>query len=167
MMLRLSKKHYSLLFLLLFLVFVLFCYMPIVTIALALPTKLCYLPHEIRLQWRHSVEKTLWREYYHSDGQKLWLSHNEIQTFGAGVEAQAELIAAEQGFIGQKVNHILPELRWVISRHMQGEIHWQAQGDYQKWALYQALPDYTVVQFYPAKIRRILFWQEQCDDSIN
>jgi hypothetical protein len=42
---------------------------------------------QFTLSWRHSVEKTLWEETYHIDGDHLLLTKARIQGNGAGMEA--------------------------------------------------------------------------------
>lgn len=142
----------------------LFLWLPQAAILVHLPNKHCYLPAELRLQWRHSVEHQLWREYYRSDGEGLWLWKSEMQTFGAGMAADAEPIAAEQGFVAQKVQRRLPSVDWVVSRVMEGEIHLPQGKAYQRWQLYRVVPNYTIIHFEPAFERRLFLWQERCND---
>ncbi len=131
---------------------------PQAAVEISLPNRQCYLPPELTLQWRHSVEHQLWRESYRSDGKKLHLTRTQMQTFGAGMPSDGLTVAADKGFVAQQGRLKLPELNWTVSRNMQGEIH----VDGQIWPLAASLPDYTAVRLAPIKKPRIFIYFGHC-----
>lgn len=112
------------------------------------------------LQWRHSVERQLWREYYRSDGRLLHLERAEMQTFGAGVPADGENMPAANGFVGQKSRVSLPEINWAVSKNMQGEIHTLQHA----WPVYAQVPDYSTIRIAPAFVPQAAVWLGACDE---
>lgn len=134
---------------------------PRAAVRIGLSESSCYLPAErFMLQWRHSVEHQLWREYYRSDGQSLHLERTEMQTFGAGTPAGGQTVTTEKGFVGFKSSVRLPELNWVVSRNMQGEIRTLQSA----WPLYAQVPDYSTIRITPAYLAQMVVWLGACDD---
>lgn len=134
---------------------------PCAVVRVGLPETSCYLPSgRFMLQWRHSVEHQLWREYYRSDGQSLHLERTEMQTFGAGAPADGESVAAPAGFVGRKSHVVLPEINWAVSKNMQGEIHTLRSA----WPLYAQVPDYSTIRITPAYLPQAAVWLGACDD---
>lgn len=126
----------------------------------SLPQGACYLPREFTLQWRHSVERQLWREDYVSDGSLLHLSRTQMQTFGAGMPSDGLPVAADQGFVAQAGRLKLPELNWTVSRNMQGEIRFKER----VWPIAAALPDYSTVRITAVSRPRAFVYFGVCDD---
>lgn len=126
----------------------------------SLPQSACYLPREFTLQWRHSVEHQLWREDYVSDGKTLHLTRSQMQTFGAGMPSDGLPIAADKGFVAQAGRLKLPELNWVVSRNMQGEIRFQGR----VWPIAATLPDYATVRIAAVSRPRAFVYFGACDD---
>lgn len=124
----------------------------------SLPQGACYLPREFTLQWRHSVEHQLWREDYFSDGQMLHLSRTQMQTFGAGMPSDGLTVTADKGFVAQQGRLKLPELNWVVSRNMQGEIRFKGR----VWPIAAALPDYSNVRIVPTRKPRAFIYFGIC-----
>lgn len=120
----------------------------------------CLLPQtSFTLKWRHSVEKSLWQENYVLQDDVFVLTHTYVQAFGAGVPASGQVIAAPDGYIGLKVDVTLPQINWVVSRNMQGEILF----DNQVLPINQLVPDYTTVHLAPIKKNWIAwFFQKEC-----
>lgn len=111
------------------------------------------------LKWRHSVEKQYWQEYYQQQGDQLHLYQTFMQSFGAGVPSAGKSIPAPKGYVGLSSDVLLPQLNWVVSRNMQGQII-----DTDKaFAIYQKVPNYTEVQIAIEKKPR-WFWlcKETC-----
>lgn len=123
----------------------------------------CYLnTRQFTLQWRHSVEHQLWREHYVWQAGSLHLDKTEMQTFGAGTPASGRPTIATPGFVAQTSTVVLPELNWVVSRRMEGEIHTNRG----TWLLYQHVPDYTVILIQPVRRMRAQQWLgAHCDEQ--
>lgn len=129
-------------------------------VKVSLPDKQCYLPPEFTLQWRHSVEHQLWRESYYSDGTTLHLTRTQMQTFGAGMPSDGLPAPADEGFVAQQGRLKLPELNWVVSRNMQGEIRFQGR----VWPIAATLPDYATVRIAAVSRPRAFVYFGACDD---
>lgn len=112
----------------------------------------CLLPDTFILKWRHSVEKQYWQEVYELSDDRLILTKTYTQTFGAGVPSTGEPINAPKGYIGQRINQPMPQIQWVVSTNMQGEI---LAGD-DVLSIYKSVPDYSEVLIVPD---RLSFWQ--------
>lgn len=116
------------------------------------------------LKWRHSVEKQYWQEHYQKHEQKLRLTHIYVQSFGAGVPTLGEVIPAPQGYVGFKSDVLMPELNWVVSRNMQGEILTK----HSKFPINQLVDDYSTINIKIVKQPYIKWlWIEQCNDHSN
>lgn len=83
-----------------------------------------------------------------------------MQTFGAGTPAGGQTVSAEKGFVGFKSSVRLPELNWVVSRNMQGEIRTLQSA----WPLYAQVPDYSTIHITPAYLAQMVVWLGACDD---
>lgn len=110
----------------------------------------CYLASShFQLSWQHSVEHQNWIEYYRYRQGKLNLYQTYLQTFGAGTPSQAKVLTdAPPGYVGYQQDIDLDELNWVVSRNMQGTILTEQQ----TFAIYQTLPDYSVVNIKPIRL---------------
>ena len=106
------------------------------------------------MQWRHSVELQNWQEHYRLSSGNLLLDASYIQTFGAGTPSTGEVIEAPDGYIGFNSKVVLPNLHWIVSRHMQGKVITNKG----VWQIYQMVPDYTEIKIEPLKRNRIFFW---------
>lgn len=69
------------------------------------------------------------------------LTHTQFKTFGAGVPSQGKLIPSTDGSIAFASNLRLPNIHWIVSRHVQSSI---VVGNL-IWPIYQDVPDYTEV----------------------
>lgn len=133
---------------------------PLPAAEVSLPGSRCYLPSEFTLQWRHSVERQLWREDYRSDGKTLHLTRTQMQTFGAGMPADGLPEQADTGFVAQKSSLKLPQLNWALSRNMQGEIRFGGR----IWHAAEALPDYSEILIAPVFRPRAFIYFGVCHD---
>jgi hypothetical protein len=70
---------------------------------------------EFTLAWRHSVEKTLWRERYHVEGARLALVEASVEGNGAGMEPGPGARVAQGRWTWQPAMPPLPELRLTVS----------------------------------------------------
>lgn len=145
---------------LLFLVVSAYLLWPKTAAEVSLPHRSCYLPSEFMLQWRHSVEHQLWREYYVSDGLKLHLISTHMQTFGAGTPSDGIPLPAEEGFVAQRSQVVLPELNWAVSRNMQGKI----QTSHGIWSIAEKVPNYSTVHITATRRPRVLLYLGDCYD---
>lgn len=110
------------------------------------------------LQWRHSVEKQLWQEYYQVHQNHFLLTHSFVQSFGAGVPTQGIPIKAPKGFVGLSHNLTMPAVDWVVSSRMQGVVI-EPDSKFQ-FNIYQYLSDYSRVQIQiKNKLWFVWFWQ--------
>lgn len=117
----------------------------------------CILPtRTFRLNWIHSVEKTQWQENYQLVGSQLFLDTTRVQGFGAGVPSHLKIKQQDAHTIEFEVQQTLPELNWVVSRHMQGEIYMADQ----LWPIAQHVSDYQVIQIRPRQLFRWQAWQQ-------
>lgn len=107
------------------------------------------------LVWRHSVEKTLWQENYQLQAQQLWLDTTVIQGFGAGVPSDLILHQQNKNSIELQVQRALPELNWVVSRHMQGQIRVLEH----IWPIAEQVSNYETIQIRPRRLMRWQAWQ--------
>lgn len=130
------------------------------SVRIDLPDSGCYLDDSaFRLQWRHSVEHQLWREFYRSDGRRLYLERTEIQTFGAGVPSDGKPVpASEKGFSAFESGVVLNEMLWTVSANMQGEI----RTPHHVWPVYRQIPDYTAVRITPTLVSRAVRLWKPC-----
>ncbi|AWY20912.1 DUF1850 domain-containing protein [Moraxella bovis] len=112
----------------------------------------CRLPDGFILKWRHSVEKQYWQEVYELDKDILVLTKTYIQTFGAGVPSTGKTISAPEGYVGQLINQSTPQISWIVSTNMQGEI----LSDTQTLSLYKIVPEYSQIHISPEQVN---FWQ--------
>lgn len=136
---------------------------PITAINIQADNKQCFLAEkQLILQWRHSVEHQLWQEHYHVTPTQLHLYQTFMQTFGAGTPSQGQEVKnAPKGFVGMKTHLTLPQLDWVVSRNMQGQII-TATGS---WHIANVVPDYTAVHIQPMRLTRIQLWLgENCHE---
>lgn len=122
----------------------------------------CYLDESsFKLKWRHSVEHQDWQEVYQQHGNDLILTQSFIQTFGAGVPTQGQIIEAPQGYIGLSSHVQFKELNWAVSRNMRGEI-WL-----DNWVLpiYQYVDDYSTIHIQVKSLPKI-FWliKDRCNE---
>lgn len=108
------------------------------------------------LQWRHSVEKQLWQDYYQRNNQQFKLTHSFVQSFGAGVPSEGKAIPAPQGFVGIQHDLILSEVNWTVSRRMQGEMIEPKQRYYFK--INQYVDDYASVNIQVQQQANIIWW---------
>lgn len=143
---------------------ILLCWLawPQAAVRIDLPSASCYLDDTVfALQWRHSVEHQLWREFYVSDGLALRLERTETQTFGAGVPSNGKPVrASEKGFAAFESSVVLDETLWTVSSNMQGEIRTLRH----VWPIYRQLPDYTAVRIAPVFAPRALRLWKTCYD---
>lgn len=109
-------------------------------------------PQQFQLQWRHSVEKTLWQEHYQRDTAHFILTHTDLVSFGAGTPDDYPILQHKNGQVRMQVNHLFKELHWTISQNMQGQL----QVNQQVWSIAEDFPDYTVVHF---SVRQQPFWR--------
>ncbi|NAS10000.1 DUF1850 domain-containing protein [Acinetobacter haemolyticus] len=98
---------------------------------------------DFNLQWRHSVEKTIWRESYHREKNTFRLVYTDLISFGAGTPSDYPIISQKDGVIRMAVNQKLKEINWTVSQNMQGQLSWNNT----TWAIANELPDYSLVQF--------------------
>lgn len=131
---------------------------PLPAAEVSLPDRQCYLPRGFSLQWRHSVERQLWREDYVSDGRVLHLTRTQMQTFGAGMPAHGVPVPADEGFVAQQGSLKLPVLNWAVSRLMQGEIRFQGR----VWPLAADVPDYSEIRIAPVSRPRAVLYLKAC-----
>ncbi|WP_084349571.1 DUF1850 domain-containing protein [Moraxella oblonga] len=118
------------------------------------------------LQWRHSVEKQLWQEYYQKDKHSLLLTHSYVQSFGAGVPTTNTIIPAPDGFVGMKHDLVIPKLSWVVSARMQGTVIEPVSQ--QRLEVYRHVDDYTVVNIQVERQPAIWWWQiNACENMFN
>ncbi|EGY52427.1 hypothetical protein HMPREF9371_1416 [Neisseria shayeganii 871] len=129
-------------------------------IVLQAETLRCVWPHpEFVLKWRHSVEKQYWQEAYVLENGSLHLRHTYIQAFGAGVPVSGSPIPAPPGYVGLSSEVRLPEINWMVSRNMQGEMRLGQR----VLPLYRMLPDYTAVNIAPVRQSRLQwFFEKDC-----
>lgn len=92
------------------------------------------------LQWIHSVERSLWRESYRIDQDKLLLFSSQFKTFGAGTPYQEHLITHD-GFIESNPNLIMPQINWIISRNVESTFITPQSA----FPLYQYFDDYSEI----------------------
>ena len=125
-------------------------------IQVSVNTQSCRLTQDhFELQWRHSVEKTQWTEFYHIQGQHLILAYTDLVSFGAGTPSHYPIIFQKNGLVRMKVNQQLPELSWFISERMQGAI--VTVGHH--WKLYQDFPNYSLVHIQVVQQPLWKIWQ--------
>ncbi|UNU73808.1 DUF1850 domain-containing protein [Moraxella nasovis] len=117
----------------------------------------CQLPKKFSLKWRHSVEKQFWREFYQVQNDQLFLYLSHVQTFGAGVPNDPLVVEAPAGYIGQRIDRILPKINWVVSRNMQGVVLFDHEQTTKQLSIYQIVPDYSVIQI---AIVNLSFWEK-------
>ncbi|MDO5652138.1 MAG: DUF1850 domain-containing protein [Moraxella sp.] len=115
----------------------------------------CLLPNEFTLKWRHSVEKQYWQEVYHLQDDMLILDKTYMQSFGAGMPVLGKTVSAPKGYVGQWVGLTMPQLNWVVSRNMQGEIITQGAS----LPISQRLADYSEVVIAPSSPSLWRYWQ--------
>lgn len=108
------------------------------------------------LQWRHSVEKTLWQEDYQVQAQHLQLTHTRIEGFGAGVPAHLTVVKQTPQYIEFRVQQTLPELNWVVSSNIQAQIIIAQH----QWPIYQNVADYQTILIRPRHLLRWQTWQQ-------
>lgn len=111
---------------------------------------------QLSLIWRHSVEKNLWQENYQVRQQQLYLDSTIIQGFGAGIPSDLPIQQQDQHSIHLQVQRFLPELNWVVSRHMQGQI----QVADQIWPIAEQVSDYQIIHIRPRRFMRWQAWQQ-------
>ena len=111
---------------------------------------------QLSLIWRHSVEKNLWQENYQVRQQQLYLDSTIIQGFGAGVPSDLPIQQQDQHRIHLQVQRTLPELNWVVSRHMQGQIKVADQ----IWPIAEQVSDYQIIHIRPRRFMRWQAWQQ-------
>lgn len=111
------------------------------------------------LQWRHSVEKQLWQDYYQQQKDHFVLTHSFVQSFGAGVPSQGIPIKAPKGFVGLSHNLVVPIIDWVVSSRMQGVVI-EPSSKFQ-FDIYKHLSDYSSVKIQSrTKSWLVWFWQD-------
>jgi hypothetical protein len=71
---------------------------------------------DFTLEWRHSVQKTPWREHYRADGDGLVLDVASIEGTGAGMEPPSDAVQYDGRWVWYPHTR-LPELRLTYSRH--------------------------------------------------
>ncbi|RLZ07922.1 DUF1850 domain-containing protein [Acinetobacter sp. 2JN-4] len=98
---------------------------------------------DFNLQWRHSVEKTLWLENYHREKKGFQLVYTDLIAFGAGTPSDYPIIFQKDGIIRMSVKQKIAEINWTVSRNMQGRILFGNKS----WSIANELPDYSLVQF--------------------
>ncbi|ENU30916.1 hypothetical protein F991_01259 [Acinetobacter sp. CIP-A165] len=116
---------------------------------------------DFNLQWRHSVEKTLWLENYQRSKNGFQLIYTDLISFGAGTPSDYPVIFQKGGVIRMSVNQQIPEINWTVSRNMQGHILLKDKS----WAIANRLPDYSLVQFrstYTPLWK--IWWLGECDE---
>lgn len=130
-------------------------------VVMSAPDVHCRLPSVFRLMWRHSIEKQHWQEVYQLDGQVLVLSKTYVQTFGAGVPTSGQPVLAPTGYVGQSVWQVMPQINWLISRNMQGQIIFDDSlpSHSTPWRLYERLPDYVEVQIKAVPLNAWQRWR--------
>lgn len=121
------------------------------------------------LEWRHSVEKRLWQEFYQIKDGKLLLTHTFLETFGAGTPNTNKIIESPEGFLGMRSDVSYDELNWVVSRRMQGVV-FAVKSNYiqknQSFEIYKSVPDYSTIHI-EVNTKSWLSWQlmEKCHDQ--
>lgn len=93
------------------------------------------------LQWRHSVEKTIWLENYQHEQHNFVLRYTDLISFGAGTPTNFPILFQKNGVVRMSVNQKVKDIHWTISRNMQGTIKVHQK----EWAIYKDYPDYTLV----------------------
>lgn len=93
------------------------------------------------LQWKHSVEKTIWTENYQRQQQHFLLRYTDLISFGAGTPANLPIISQKNGVIRMSVNQKIEDIDWIVSRNMQGTL----KVNKNEWSIYKDYPDYTLV----------------------
>jgi hypothetical protein len=72
---------------------------------------------EFTLEWRHSVQKTLWVEHYRADGATLVLDTASVEGTGAGMEPPPVAVRHDGEWIWYPQTR-LPELRLTHSSYV-------------------------------------------------
>ena len=77
---------------------------------------------DFSLQWKHSVEKTQWVEYYQRHQDHFILQYTDVISFGAGTPSDYPIIFQKNGVIRMQVDQKISDIRWTVSKNMQGTI---------------------------------------------
>ena len=105
------------------------------------------------------MEKQYWQEAYAVENSGFRLRHTYIQAFGAGVPATGSPVPAPPGYVGLSSEVRLPEINWVVSRNMQGEV----RSEERVLPLYRMVPDYTAVRIAVVRQSRMQwFFEKDC-----
>jgi len=72
---------------------------------------------DFTLEWRHSVQKTSWREHYHAEGGGLVLDAASVEGTGAGMEPPPDAVQRDGRWVWYPHTR-LPELRLTHSIHV-------------------------------------------------
>lgn len=158
-----SKQHNSsfLWRILVLLALTLTVYWPVAVTQLDLatiPPKQCHFTqHTWRLSWQHSVEQSAWSDTYQRRGQNLHLQQTTFKSFGAGMPSSGTVLPAPTGYVAYAIHLNLPELNWVVSRHVRSTL-WLGT---QPWPLFNWVPDHTEIRFTPTYMP---FWRTLMKD---
>lgn len=125
---------------------------PVQFILIEVDQKRCKITSDhFALQWKHSVEKTTWLEHYQIKQHKFVLRYTDLVSFGAGTPTHYPIIFQKDGWVRMDVNQIFHDIRWTISKNMQGIIKFE----HKQWPIYQQYPDYSIVNI---SIQQQPFW---------
>lgn len=110
---------------------------------------------DFSLQWKHSVEKTQWVEYYQRHQDHFILQYTDVISFGAGTPSDYPIIFQKNGVIRMQVDQKISDIRWTVSKNMQGTI----LVNNKIWLIYQHLPTYSIIEISPQLYPLWKTWQ--------
>ena len=106
---------------------------------------------DITLRWTHSVQKTLWEEDYHREGETLRLVEARVQGSGAGMEAPPTAVLDERGWHYVPTLPSLPRVRLWHSSYVPPYAICAATICQPVTAWLPGLPDETVLELVPCQ----------------